>query len=63
MKLDIDVKFDRISRSAKPCDIIMPYNIVTCNAQKPTYTFFKVPFHNKGIKMIKLSQIVYSKPV
>ena len=26
-------------------------------------TCLKVPFHNKGIEMIKLSQIVYSKPV
>ena len=26
-------------------------------------TFLKVPFYNKGIEMIKLSQIVHSKPV
>ena len=28
-----------------------------------TKTFLKVPFHNKGIEMINLSQILHSKPV
>ena len=28
-----------------------------------TKTFLKVPFHNKGIEMVNLFQILYSKPV